>query len=280
MLLLAVGCSRDPEVLKREYLASGDSYVQQGKLNEAVIEYRNAIQQDARFGDARYKLADVYTRLNDLPNAMREYIRAADLLPDRADVQLKAGTMLLLAGRYDDAKARAQQALKVEPRNLDAHILLGNATAGLKDLDQAVAEIEKGIAENPDEGRGYGTLGALELARGNREEAEKALLEAVRLAPDSIPAHLALANLYWSTNRPAETEQSGPGSRSQKSAGEPGDGYFLHDLEASRGSRAIFPGGCQSLGQSHSRSRAGRVLPANGTSGRRDENPEGGRCYT
>ena len=187
MLLLAIGCSRDPETLKREYLASGDAYVAQGKLNEAVIEYRNAIQQDARFGDARYKLAEVYTRLNELPNAMREYIRAADLLPDRADVQLKAGTMLLLAGQYDDAKARAEQALKVQPTSLDAHILLGHATAGLKDLDQAVTEIEKGIQENPEESRGYGTLGALQLARGNQAEAEKAFLEAVRLAPSRYP---------------------------------------------------------------------------------------------
>ena len=45
--LSGVGCSKDPEVAKREYLASGDAYFEQKKYAEAVVEYRNAIQQDA-----------------------------------------------------------------------------------------------------------------------------------------------------------------------------------------------------------------------------------------
>jgi hypothetical protein len=59
-LTAAAGCSKDPEVAKREYLESGDRYVAEKKFSEAAIEYRNAIQQDARFGEARFKLADVY----------------------------------------------------------------------------------------------------------------------------------------------------------------------------------------------------------------------------
>ena len=45
--VLLSGCSKDPEVAKREYLGSGDAYVEQKKYAEAVVEYRNAIQQDA-----------------------------------------------------------------------------------------------------------------------------------------------------------------------------------------------------------------------------------------
>ena len=42
--LSGVSCSKDPEVAKREYLASGDAYFEQKKYAEAVVEYRNAIQ--------------------------------------------------------------------------------------------------------------------------------------------------------------------------------------------------------------------------------------------
>ena len=110
--LLVAGCSKDPEVAKREFVASGDAYVQQKKYAEAVIEYRNAIQQDPRFGEARLKLADTYMELNQPAEAIREYIRAADLLPENIDVQIKAGRMLLLAGQFEDAQSRADHVLQ------------------------------------------------------------------------------------------------------------------------------------------------------------------------
>ena len=67
--LWADGCSKDPEVAKREFLKSGDDYVAQGKLNEAVIQYRSAVNQDQRFGDARYKLAETLAKLGDARGA-------------------------------------------------------------------------------------------------------------------------------------------------------------------------------------------------------------------
>ena len=41
------GCSTNPDVAKAEYLKSGNAYFEQGKLPEAVVEYRNALAQDA-----------------------------------------------------------------------------------------------------------------------------------------------------------------------------------------------------------------------------------------
>src|SRR4051812_23401998 len=74
------GCSKDPDVSKREYLRSGDAYVAEKKFNEAIIEYRNAVQQDPTFGEARLKLAESYQEVGNVAGAYAEYIRAADLL--------------------------------------------------------------------------------------------------------------------------------------------------------------------------------------------------------
>src|SRR5687767_1750977 len=41
-MVIAFGaCSQDPAVRKQRYLESGNRYVEQSKLQEAVIEYRN-----------------------------------------------------------------------------------------------------------------------------------------------------------------------------------------------------------------------------------------------
>ena len=169
---------------------------------------RNAIQQDPRFGEARYRLAETYARLGDVQNAFEEYIRAGDLLPDQLDVQLKAAAALLLAGRIEEAKTRAAAVLEIDPTNLAAQILLGNALAGLQDLDGAIAQIEDAIAIDPRRTLTYTNLGALQLVRGDLEQAEATFKRAVELAAESITARLSLANLYWATTRLDEAERS------------------------------------------------------------------------
>src|SRR5262245_61290242 len=88
---LALGCalisaplacrkSDPPEFVKR-----GTEYLQSGKYAEASVELRRALQIDPRLGEARLKLGDAYANSNQPANALREYVRAADLLPDRAE---------------------------------------------------------------------------------------------------------------------------------------------------------------------------------------------------
>src|SRR5262245_41842905 len=101
-------CSSDPQAAKAKYLASGDRYLASGKLPEALIEYRNAVQQDPRAGDARVKLADTYVKAGDGTHALAEYVRAADLLPGDSDVHLKTASLMLLGERFDDAKLWAE----------------------------------------------------------------------------------------------------------------------------------------------------------------------------
>src|SRR5688500_85414 len=87
--VMAAGCSQDPEVAKHEALDRGNAFLEKAQYAEATIEYRRAIQLDARFGEARRQLAEAYLRLEDAPNAFREFVRAADLLPEDAELQVR-----------------------------------------------------------------------------------------------------------------------------------------------------------------------------------------------
>lgn len=205
---LASGCSRDPEVAKKAYLESGHQYVEQKKYDAAIIEYRNAVQQDPRFGEARFRLAETYLQVGDGHNALREAVRAADLLPERTDAQLRAATLLIFAGQFADARARAQGVLQRDPKNAQALVTLGNALAGLKDLDRAVAQIEEAIRMDPERSEVYANLGALQAVRGDLVAAEQAFLEAVARDEKSMPARLALAQFYWIGGRSADAEQT------------------------------------------------------------------------
>src|SRR3954463_13610580 len=78
MSMSAASCRTDPESARREYLASGDRYANHKQYREAIVQYRNAIQQDPQFGEARFKLAEAYMQVGDVQQASREYVRAAD----------------------------------------------------------------------------------------------------------------------------------------------------------------------------------------------------------
>jgi Tfp pilus assembly protein PilF len=107
LAFVTAACS-DPETTKMRHLQKADEHMAKEEYAEAVLEYRNALKVDARFGEARYKLAEAYLKTERPSEAAREFVRAADLLPDRADVQLKAGTILLAAREFERARSRAE----------------------------------------------------------------------------------------------------------------------------------------------------------------------------
>ncbi len=204
--LAAAGCKKDPQVAKQEYLKSGDRYMASGKVAEAIVQYRNAVQQDPRFGEARLKLAEAYIKARDGNRAYAEYVRAADLMPDNTRVQVQAGTMLLFRGRFEDAKTRARMALEKDPKNVQAALLLGNALAGLKDFEGAVEKLEEAAKLDPTGSAAYTSLGMVHLTQGSKPEAEAAFRHAVEAAPNQAMTHMALAQYLLSTGATKDAE--------------------------------------------------------------------------
>jgi tetratricopeptide (TPR) repeat protein len=207
LAIVASGCSLDKERAKKQYVARGDRYVKEKNYDAAIIEYRNAVQRDPKFGEAYRKLSSAYLMRGDAGEALRSALLAADLLGNVLEAQLDAGDLLLLAGRFDDARVRAQKALAVKPDNTRAHVLLANATAGLKDIDTAVKEFEEAIRLDPAQSGIYTGLAHLKASNGERDEAERIFKKAIDTDPKSPYARLGLAQFYWSTERAADAEQ-------------------------------------------------------------------------
>ncbi|MEP7304137.1 MAG: tetratricopeptide repeat protein [Acidobacteriota bacterium] len=206
LTIVATACGKTSRQSKEQFLESGNKYVGQQKYAEAIVEYRNALKIDNKFGPAHQRLAEAYLKTNALPNALRELVVAADLLPSDAAAQLEAGQILLIAKRFEDARARAEKVVALDPKNVEAQILKGNAAAGLRNLTTAIDDINEAIRIDPNNARAYANLGAIEMQSGRAAEAEAAFKRAVEVDSTSVVAQLALANFYWSAGRTAETE--------------------------------------------------------------------------
>lgn len=200
-------CKGDPQAEARQHLDKGNKQAAAKRFPEAIIEYRRAVQADPRLGEARLQLAHAYASTGDGINALREYVRAADLLPDSTDAQQRAGTFMLLGSQFADAEGLADRMLKRDPKSVEAHILKANALAGLKDIDGAVENFEKALALDPQRSGTYSELGALRLSTGDREAAEANFRKAIDIDPNSAAAHLALSNYLLATRQMPEAER-------------------------------------------------------------------------
>jgi len=195
---VALAACSNSEQAKKEHFENANRFMAQDKYQEAIVEYRNALKEDPKFGEARLKLAAAYQQVGNVNQAFREYVRAADLLPQNNDAQVKAAGFLIAAGQFEDARTRIQPVIDRDPTNVDAQLILGNALVGMKDLDGAVKEIEEAIKLEPGRGLTYSNLAAVKMQQGQQAEAKAAFLKAVEVDPKSIQARLALAYFYWS----------------------------------------------------------------------------------
>ncbi len=209
-LLLAalVACKSDPQATARDAFAKGEKHFAEKRVNEAIIEYRRAIQADPRLGQARLRLAEAYVETGDPGNALRSYVRAAELLPDDTDAQLKAGNFMLASGLSQDAHDLGKRMLARTPGSVEAQVLVAQSLAALKDFDGAKAAFDKAIEMQPKRAGTYADLGAVEMLRGDRAKAEAAFMKAIETDENSSVAHLALANFRWATGDLPAAERS------------------------------------------------------------------------
>lgn len=151
LLLAGVGCQSDEEKLK-DFLQRGELALDEEKYDEAVIEYRNALQIDPNNGPAHFSLARSYTALQKLKEAYWELHEAVRLDPDNIDARLSFAQFSQLARDYEEVLVQAEEILELEPSRASAFTLRAEAYAALERYDEAEvafeSAIDNSIAEN------------------------------------------------------------------------------------------------------------------------------------
>jgi tetratricopeptide (TPR) repeat protein len=204
----AANCRSDPAEDKREFLRRGKEYAAKKQYFEAVIEFQRALKADPQLGEAEAALGDAFYEIGDYAHAAAAFSRAADLLPDDIEIQLKAGNLRLLSGSYEDARGLSERVLAKQPVNTAAMLLRANALAGLSDIGAAADLIEDAIALEPNRAELYTNLASIRSASGKSGEAEATFKKAIELAPGEPRVHAGLGRFYWQAQRFPEAEQA------------------------------------------------------------------------
>jgi 2-polyprenyl-3-methyl-5-hydroxy-6-metoxy-1,4-benzoquinol methylase len=118
----------------------------QGKLDEAVTCYGNALSAKPDFAEAFNNLGTVLQAQGRLDDAAACYRKALLLKPDVAETHYNLGTVLQVQGALGEATTRYRVALSLKPDYPEAHNDLGNALSELGQTDAAVASYQRALA--------------------------------------------------------------------------------------------------------------------------------------
>jgi tetratricopeptide (TPR) repeat protein len=207
MAAFLTGCSRDPNVRKQKYFESGQRFFAGGKYREAVIQFRNATQVDASYGDAHYKLAQTYLKLQDWQHAFVELSRTLELQPDNYKAHVEIANLLIADGNLKLAQEHTDLLLDKLPNDPDTHVAVANLYGRQGKYDLALAETRKAIAIDPGRGDFYLNMALLDSGSNQFDSAETNFKKAIDLKATGANPRLALAAFYQSRGRYPEAEQ-------------------------------------------------------------------------
>src|SRR4029453_14221260 len=202
-LLLGTACSQSPEVKKQKALGRGEEYLQKGKLNEAIIEFRAALQEDQDFVPAAQGLGRAYAAKSWNGDAVRELQRAQKLSPDSLSIAVDLGRALVQAGAWKEAETQATLILGKEPRNLDGLYISAMALLGQGKVNEAQAVLQAVPAGSAPPGLGRATASAL-FKLGKVPEAEQAFRAVLAKNPQDALSLAGLGSIELTRNQPAE----------------------------------------------------------------------------
>ena len=182
----------------------GFAFENQGKLEEAIVWYRQALELNPEAAATHYNLGRALAIQGKLEEAIAECREAIRIKPDEVGAHNILGIALQEQGKLQEAVAEYREAVRLQPDFPEAHVNLGTALKKQGKLVKAIAACREAIRLQPDDAGVHNALGNVLSDQGRLEEAIAAYHEAIRLQPDDAGTHYNLGNALRKQGKPDE----------------------------------------------------------------------------
>ena len=190
------------------YRNVGTSLGEQGQWEEAAVAYERAIELDPEFGEAYGDLVAVYLNLERLSDAVAAGERAIELSPDYAGAHNNLGVAYREQGRTDEATAQWQEAIELDPDNVNPRVHLGRSYGMQGRLDEAIVQLQEAIRIDPDYANAHFNLGMVYHLQEESSQALAEFEETLRIDPDHAMAHYNLGIIHRDQGEAEEAIQA------------------------------------------------------------------------
>ena len=201
-LYRAAARSADPSI----QIAWGGLFLETFNMAEALKSFQQVLKGSANWAPAHVGVARTLASENP-PAAAAAAEEALKIDPENADAQLMLAELDLDNTRYSAARERLDKILKTNPANLDARALLGAIAYVRGDTAAFEAETKRVLAINPAFGEVYRVAGDLAARHYRFDEAVALTRRAIELSPSNIRAQSDLGLDLMRTGDEAEARR-------------------------------------------------------------------------
>ncbi|MGD0596997.1 MAG: tetratricopeptide repeat protein [Sedimentisphaerales bacterium] len=141
------------DVTENNYIAHlqmAEFLYEQQRLDEAVTEYQKYLQIMPNDPDVLNAFGVILGRLGRHDEAVRYLIKALQIKPDFADAHANIGYALIIRGNLDEAAVHLAKALQLDPNSALVHYHFGNILVQSGKINEAVTHFEKALQLKPD----------------------------------------------------------------------------------------------------------------------------------
>ena len=212
LLLGTTSCLRSA----RGYVDKGDKLYAAGKYDEAVLNYRNALKKDQNFGEAYYGLALTLAHQGKVRDAYEGMNRAAQLLSNRQDVQIRLADLCLLlylgdatrpSGLYKQLTEISDALLARNSSSFDGLRIKGYLRLSEKKTPEALDFFRRANAIQPLQAEVGLQLIQILIQSKAYDEAEKIAWRVIQSGTSPGQIYDVLYTFYLRNSRPADAER-------------------------------------------------------------------------
>ena len=165
--------------------------------------WRGTLAANARCWPACYQLGLILVKQGRPDEAIAHFQEALQYQPNYSEARNNIGAVLLRKGAVDEAIAQYQEALRVTPNFEEAHNNLGTALLQKGKLDEAITHYQTALQAQPDYAEAHNNLGTALAQKGKMAEACVQYEEALRLVPGDPETQNNLALLLATSEEPS-----------------------------------------------------------------------------
>ncbi len=201
------GCRQGPSRTQlaharaNEHVAQAENLLTEGRLEEAIAYFEQAIAVNPTLVTAHIGLADAQRERGDYQSAATGYQRAAEIEPGNFDAQYRHGLMLQLLDRLTEAVRAYLRALAIRPTDFDANMNLATTYLQLDEPRQSLPYARRAVQIDRKSGPARVNLGAVYAAMGRHNEAVLEFQAAAELMDLTPPLLLNLADSLGKAGR-------------------------------------------------------------------------------
>ena len=169
---------KDPTSYQAQEL-DAEAYEAHGKWDDALAEYNRILQQYPKLREIHYRIGRVILSMPSTPttaqDAKEQFEEELKIDPSNAAAEFMLGDLDRQLQQWPDAIEHFQRAAQLDVGFVEADLGLGMALNAEGRYADAVAPLEKYVKGVPDDPAGHYQLGMAYARTGHREEAQREL---------------------------------------------------------------------------------------------------------